>query len=525
MRMDLNALNTDAVTSDVCVVGAGAAGIALAQSLLGANLQVVLVESGTADPHDSTEALNESVNVGSSTLDTRSSRRRLIGGTTRIWAGQCVPLDPGDLDVRSWVPGSGWPLSSAELVPHYRRAERLMDIEGATYGYGDAVWPAFRMRPPPLDSGQLRHHVTVWPRRIDLGQITAEAFSDSSDLRVLTNATAVRIITDDDACRVEGVDVRSLEGAGAVVRARAVVLCAGTIENARLLLSSDDIRPAGLGNGHDLVGRYLQEHPNGRAATVHGARVRYLQDHYALLYRRGRRYLPRLSLAPDVQAREQVLNCTSVLVFDHDESRGVGAAKHALRAFRARDARAVGRGATGTLRDAPELASIAWRRFARGRSPASPPIRTVLQVFAEQAPIADSRVTLARKRDALGVRMPEIDWRLSELDGRTVRAMVRTVGAEMARLGLGTVEPDPWVQTDRPERCGALRDSYHHIGTTRMATDPRHGVVDRDGRVHDIAGLYVAGASVFPTSGWANPTLTAMALSMRLGDHLKAELS
>jgi choline dehydrogenase-like flavoprotein len=114
-----------------------------------------------------------------------------------------------------------------------------------------------------------------------------------------------------------------------------------------------------------------------------------------------------------------------------------------------------------------------------------------------------------------------VDWRLGELEARTVAAMVRTVAGEFERLGAGRVEPRRWALADPATAVRGLRDCYHHMGTTRMSAAPAEGVVDRDCRVHGIANLYVTGSSVFPTSGWAHPTFTAIALSQRLADHLR----
>jgi len=145
-----------------------------------------------------------------------------------------------------------------------------------------------------------------------------------------------------------------------------------------------------------------------------------------------------------------------------------------------------------------------------------------LQTHAEQAPNPDSRVTLSERRDRFGEPLPKVDWRLTELDHRTAQVMVEGVGAEFRRLGLGEVHPEPWLAG--PEWISRVDDSFHHMGTTRLGTDAKSSVVDPDGQVHGVTGFFVAGASVFPAAGFANPTLMIAALAMRLGDHLKTLL-
>ena len=123
-----------------------------------------------------------------------------------------------------------------------------------------------------------------------------------------------------------------------------------------------------------------------------------------------------------------------------------------------------------------------------------------------------------------------LDWRLSELDVRSVEILVKTLGQELERLELGTVEPASWLS----DRAGGWRTDplisshpiggYHHMGTTRMSDDPRHGVTDARTRVHGLPNLYVAGSSLFPTGGWANPTITIVALALRTADDIDASL-
>ncbi|MDQ3571219.1 MAG: GMC family oxidoreductase, partial [Actinomycetota bacterium] len=150
------------------------------------------------------------------------------------------------------------------------------------------------------------------------------------------------------------------------------------------------------------------------------------------------------------------------------------------------------------------------------------PASVTLQTHAEQAPNPDSRVTLSRRRDRLGVPVPKVDWSLTSLDRRTAEVMVRTVAEDFRRLGLGDVRPQPWLAD--PGWVRQMSDSYHHMGTTRLGTDPTTTVTDPDCQVHGVEGLFVSGASLFPAAGFANPTLTIVALAMRLADHLKTSL-
>jgi len=115
----------------------------------------------------------------------------------------------------------------------------------------------------------------------------------------------------------------------------------------------------------------------------------------------------------------------------------------------------------------------------------------------------------------------KLDWRLTELDKRSMRTFYQLLGREMGRTGTGRVQIRDWLLSDDRTWPSFISGGWHHMGTTRMSADPKQGVVDANCRVHGLANLYIAGAAVYPTAGAVNPTLTLVALSLRLADHLK----
>jgi choline dehydrogenase-like flavoprotein len=141
--------------------------------------------------------------------------------------------------------------------------------------------------------------------------------------------------------------------------------------------------------------------------------------------------------------------------------------------------------------------------------------------ITEQAPNPDSRITLAETTDRFGVRRASIDWKVGVLEATSLMRAAETLRDEFARVGLPQPKLVDWIERREPETA-RLIDMAHSMGTTRMSRDPMAGVVDTDCRVHGVDGLYVAGGSVFPTSGHANPTLMILSLVIRLADHLKA---
>ena len=507
--------------ADLCVIGAGAAGIALAREFAGARHDVIVLESGGLRRSDATDRFKHGESNGMDVASLVDGRGRLLGGSTALWAGQCIPLDRGTFAERPWIPHSGWPFEGTELEPFLRRAEALFQIQGEVYD--ERVWDAFGVRRPAVDPGALVHRFTVWCPQPHLGRLYRDALDASRHVRVLLNATATEIVTTPGGQRFDSVQITTPEGRQASVSARACVLCCGGIENSRLLLASQRHQPAGIGNRHDLVGRFFQEHPNGHAAVIVEGDVARLQELYGLLYRRRIRYLPRLVLSRERQRSEEVLACAAHPVFHFGEQSGIEAARRLYRAARGRHRpQGLPRELTRIARDAPRLFPVAYRRVAHGRSPRAQPVRVTLQTYGEQAPNPASRITLSRQRDPLGVALPKVDWQLTAADLRTAEVMVSVVTEEFRRLGLGTVRAEPWLADG--SWSTHMTEAFHHMGTTRLGTDPKSSVVDPNGQVHGVDGLFVTGSSVFPIAGFANPTLTIAALAIRLGDHLKRSL-
>ncbi len=526
------------LAADLCIVGAGAAGLVVAREFLGTGIQVVLLESGGWTMRDDAQDLYGGEVEQQPFRGLQAGRARVFGGTTTLWGGQCIPLDPIDFEARPWVRFSGWPIACADLAPYYDRAKQRLEI--APEAFDKPAWQRFGLHPLDLHADRLAAIHGVFIRQPDLGQRFRAELAAAANVRVLLHANTTRLDTEASGTQIRKVVFRSLGGRNGSIKARRVVLCAGGIENARLLLLSGQASPevagpdkphargphaGGLGNSHDLVGRFLQDHPCGRTAEIVTTNPRPLQDHWNMLYSHRAHYLPKLALSEAAQRREHVLSCVGRLEYEYEPNSGMQALRELfadLRAGRrppelARKLAALGRGS-------PDLALVTWRRLAKGLSPATRPRRIHLEAFTEQAPMPDSRITLCDDRDALGLRRVKVDWRLDASVWKTLRVFTRCVQEEFARLGLGEVRPADWLAQEEPPGS-VLVDSYHPAGTTRMARRPEEGVVDADCQVFGVHGLYVAGSSVFPTSGAANPTLTLIALALRLAERLKNELA
>jgi len=501
MELDARRLTDDSILdTDLCIIGAGPAGIALAREFVGLDIGVLLLESGGWDSEEWPQALNEGAVAGDHYTGLRPTRHRQVGGTTGIWntpvrgesGAKYVPLDPWDFAPPRSKMATGWPIEREELDPFYRRAQIICAL--GPFGYEARDWatprrPALRMSGDWLVTrayqfGVRRPFATIYPRQL----------RESANVRLCLHATACRLIPDASGARVVEARVAAPTGRWHRVRATTFVLAGGAIENPRLLLNS------GLGN--DLVGRCFMEHPRDHALTLHPAAPE--------LFTGAGFYDAHPAADGTIVGGRLALSERAILDAGHPN-----ASLTLLPRLRAESPPS---GVAGRLaRRLREMAAPAPREgygWSKLRDPARCFDAFRILVNLEQRPHPENRVALGEERDALGMPRPVLHWHWRREEQEALVRLRALLVSALESAGLGRVEVDSASPADP--------NAHHHSGTTRMARDPRNGVVDAEGRVHGTRNLFVAGASVFPTAGFANPTLTVVALALRLADHLKA---
>jgi len=526
------------LATDVCVVGAGAAGQTVVRGLLGSGLKILLLESGGFDFDADIQALGEGDNVGAPYYDLVDSRLRFFGGTSSIWGGRCSPVDPIDLEPRPWAGTPGWPIRMEDLTSGYDQAHAVLGI--GAFDYGDSLWSqmgrayADRVRSPgrtPVFDRQLIDY-GFWRFDFEKERFGARQCRDllvSEQVTLLLHANVVALTSTPDAKAIRQLELRGPDGRRVLVRSRVTVLACGGIENPRLLLASRSVESTGVGNRHDQVGRCFMEHPHGRLGRIQGPDGLAIWDAFRMRHPTGHAPVaPALRIAPAWQREHGLLNSAVTFKLQRDPGRGVPRAKALYQSLKHDlSPTNTNRRLWHWYRDT-RLLYREWLRPHIERLKASQGDRVLsVMVRGEQAPNPDSRVQLSDRADRHGVPLANLDWRFSEIDKLTVRALGGLLDGELQRTGLGRLEVEEWVTTSGsswpvdPTVGNHPLGGFHHMGTTRMSSDPCQGVVDANCAVHGYANLFVAGSSVFPTSGWANPTLTIMALAFRLAHHIR----
>lgn len=532
--LDLNHLKADSlIEADLCILGSGPAGLSIANEFIGSDLRVVVLESGGLESEPETQALYEIESTGAPRiLDQSLVRARILGGSSHVWYGRCTPFDALDFMQRPWIPFSGWPLKQVELWPYVERAAPYLGLVPAPYD--ETLWKRFEVEPPrpTLDCPTLRPMFWQYSRRpggegpVNFGRDWVDA--EAQNVEILLHANATHINLSSDGARFSSVDVSTLNGNRARVHAQAMVLCCGGIENARLLLASNRVSAAGVGNENDLVGRFLMDHVTGTVGYFEpheSTNLRARFGHYWLDDSHGRHvYVHGLGLSEAVQEEERLLNCHAYLDVSDPTENDPWAALKRLKADIG-SGRISGADARLALSHLGEIAGGLYRRKFKHRPQLGAVTRVEIQLILEQEPDPESRVTLSPdKRDALGMPLSSIHWKTSETERRTVRRMAQSLAQEFKRLGLPLPQGVPAWET-QSEWVASSVERAHPTGTTRMSSDPKEGVVDANCQVHGVSGLFVSGSSVFPTAGAANPNLMIVTMALRLADHLKAHLN
>ena len=500
--------NNSIIQGDICIIGAGAAGISMALELLNTQHKVILLEGGGFEYDEQMQQLFAAKTTGQRYFPLKSIRLHQFGGTTGHWAGWCATFDAIDFKKRDWIPGSGWPIALEDVKPFYPRAQKYVEVGPEEFDL--ATWQKKdpSLIPFPLDENKVWSKMWEFSPPTRFGTTYKDAIVNANNIHLYTYANVVDITANENASAIKEVVIKNHAGKQHTVKAKNFILACCSIQNARILLAANKQAPKGLGNDSDHVGRYFMEHLEIKTSSLwlaDPADIKLYKMDFGTTKARAE-----LAISEQMQTEHRILNGTcslSPLELATNQKSFIEIWQDEKDAM------------DKTIEKSSKEVKAAKLDVPKGFK--------AYQLFArmEQAPHANSRVTLDSENDALGMPRAKLNWELTSLEKNSLRTISTLIGQEVGRASMGRVKLYEYLQDEKDESWPSFAGGgWHHMGTTRMSSDAKDGVVDANCKVHGISNLYIAGASVYVTAGAVNPTLTLIALTIRLADHLKGKM-
>ena len=518
----------ESINCDLCIIGSGAAGLTIANEFNGFGVKVFLLESGSLKYQKAAQELNKGEIASEYHPPLERDRLRNFGGTTTVWGGRCVPFDALDFERRSHVKYSGWPITRKDLDPFYARAHEYLDL--GEYNYTTVEESDQLVTTSQLITDNLDYPPYLVETNYKFSLPTNfnykyyKTIKQSTNVTAFLNATSLYLISEKEKY-VEKILVSTLSKKRFFIQAKHFVLAAGGLETTRLLLLSNALNGTKkFGDGHNLLGRFYMGHLNSKVVIQFTNQLSWNYE----INPEGIYCQRALAISKSAQRLHRLLNLRAVADRPElsDPKHGSSILSSTYLAKKIREKTFNPHHLAGHCRnlcgDAKNLPSFIYKMLAQ-RMLSKRKLPSVIyddgsncytfRLDSEQAPHPENRLTLSEQKDRFGLNQIKVNWRFSAQDIQSLQKSVGLMGQFLKERGLGNLRSGPTT----PSLSGG-----HHLGTTRMANSPLEGVVDGHCQVYGMNNLYIASSSVFTTSSYANPTLTIVALAIRLAERLKS---
>jgi choline dehydrogenase-like flavoprotein len=512
------------LSASVCIVGAGFAGLVAATRLArDKKRHIVVLESGLDKLEPSVSALNEIDNPHDNYQGALKGRYRGLGGTSQLWSGKLLPLSARDTQPRPELGVEGWPFDFAELEQYRQESEELMGVDGKPYDGRIAE----QLDPKGLLPRNDVDFCLRWPKRPtdrnhNLAYVLRKQIQNLENVEIWLGATVSNFCFDLASGKVRGLTAADRTGKTLTVKASEYLLAAGTLESTRLLLLADRQSNNSISRHCDALGRYFNDHLGLHVAVVRPRNQTLTNLALSDRYTFGAARHLHFELRPEVQMAHGIASAYFDTSAELPESSALNKTKQVMQglkrgkpAFRYLDLNDI-------VKDSPSLFWTAQWKSVRKQKYWPSNAYLPIEIRVEQLPLWKNRICLSEQPDAFGVPKLQLDWQKTDAEEKAFRTMVKKLERYWKDHLSGVCELDWISEVLGPESrmVDSAIDLAHPAGSTRMGTNSRDSVVDPRLRVHRIPNLSVASASVFPSSGSANPTLTIMHLAMRAADTL-----
>ncbi len=512
MHIDARVLdNNSLIEGDICIIGAGAAGLSMSLQLMNSPYKVILLEGGGFEYDDRIQQLYYGKQIGHPYYPNKASRLHYFGGSTGHWGGMCSTFDDIDFEVRDWVENSGWPIKRNDIATYYPEAHKILDLGPYEWDVNYWLKQIKEYKQLPLDENVIWSKMWQFSPPARLGTKYKDAITNATNINLYTFANVVDIVGNENVNEIKEVTVKNYTGKTHKVKAKYFILACCSIQNARILLSCNKQAKAGLGNDNDVVGRYFMEHPEIKTGELWLSHVDPLKLYEMI---GGTKQRAELAISVAKQRELKVLN-GSISLMPLEMSKNT---VPSVKLWSNDDPRK-------SLDTFAKYNTLDKRNFFQRMFSKSIYQSFGLFTRVEQLPNPDSRVVLNNNKDELGMPQADLNWQMSPIDKKTVLTINTLLGEQVGKAGIGRVKLNDWLVDKKEEQLPDFTSGgWHHLGTTRMSSDPKKGVVDANCKIHGISNMFVAGASCYPTGGAVNPTLTCVAISLRLADHVKEKM-
>jgi choline dehydrogenase-like flavoprotein len=511
-----------AVDTDVLIIGAGIAGLVLADRLRRKKIRVAVLESGGLEQAEESHPLNRVVQLGDAYSGAISGRFRCLGGTSTRWGGALIPFLANDFSERPYLDLPAFPVGMDAIRPYLSEVEKLFGIDDGSYEE-KFVNEIGAEKYIPTGDPDFQARFAKWPafKKRNLAALFKDLIKNDRDLQVSINSTVTAIDINADSGRVVSVTGRHENGHSITVAAKHFVICAGAIESTRLLLLLDRQQGRRIFEGCRALGRYFYDHISVPLASIRANDATRLNRMAGFRFIGSTMRSLRFELSPSAQKSERVGSAFGHISFKTERETGFDVLRDLLRSQQ-RGGPIPPKLLLGALRDVPFLARLGLWRAAYNQLLWPVPATYDLHVVAEQMPRLDNYIALSAETDWFGLPRAAINWRVSAQDRGTFAVFRRLFDRFWDRNGLRKLGDLIWMNetsSDLTARTSQV-DVFHPGGTTRMGVDRRSAVVDTNLGVFGVSNLWTASTAAFPSGGGANPTLTLMLFTMRLADHL-----
>lgn len=525
MIFDFNDPSTVLPRPDVVILGAGAVGLVMSVKLARQGVNVLLCESGGRSAETGSQALNDAVVVGRPHTGIFEGRARVLGGTTTLWGGQLISFREIDFQPREWLGLKGWPIDRNALTTYYEEVAKMLGLP-VLENDDAAIWSALKL-PSPDFGTELEVILTRWLKEPNLARVFAREIADNPNLTVALHATGTGFDLCADGATIKSVTLRAPSGRTAHIESDHFVVACGTIEANRLMLAAAHARPDLPWANNGWVGSAFQDHLDIRVADVTLLDKKGFGNIFDNVFLKGYKYNPKVVLARSVQEKIGTTNIAGAFVFESSLSAHLANFKIFAKALR--------NGAMPpNLRSMPSHFAALMKiwlplvtRYLKDNRALNPADLGIgLRLHCEQKPLTASRIRLDPNRvDSNDMPLVVLDWRVDGSEIEAMAALCTHIGDALERNGLATLRVDPRIAAKDVAILDEARDTNHHCGGLQMSRTAADGVVDSDLKVHGTSNLFVAGAAVYPSSSFANPTFTAMALGVRLADKIRGVIA